>query len=90
MALVGGVRASKSITELAQDLGTDDSGAVGWIADLFELIAALRQDLKVGIFEQLLPNQDGILKSPADLYIDREVDEELKKISASVGLALSY
>jgi len=43
----------------------------------------------VGILEPLLPNQDGILKSPVDLYIDREVDEELKKISAAVGLGLS-
>ena len=54
-----------------------------------ELVAPLRQDLKVGILEQLLPNQDGILKSPADLYIDRDVDEELKMISASVGLGLT-
>jgi hypothetical protein len=37
--LIKNARASKSVSEVAQDLGTDYSGAVGWIAELLELIA---------------------------------------------------
>lgn len=49
---------------------------------------SLHGGLLPGLLNGVLPNQDGILRSPADLERDAGIDEELKGISLQLGCPL--
>jgi hypothetical protein len=63
--------------------GTD---ALTWLNQLYALIGAECEDVLGS--EPIVPSQSGALKRISDLSLDRGIDDELKEIAESLGVAV--
>jgi hypothetical protein len=60
-----------------------------WLARFLGLVGKLVANHNCSkILKDFIPNQNGILKSPSELYRDDKVDERLKDIADSIGLGV--
>lgn len=84
------VRRCKSIDDLGGRISADSEAALGWLADLTDLLSAHGSELPAQALSGVLPDQTGAFRQSGDLSIDAGIDEQLKDIAAQLGVDLRH
>jgi len=85
------IREAGNVEVLAQkgEFETDTDAVFNWLRDFIELLAEYERNTDTAVPDDylyhLLPNQEGVFKSPHELYRDKNIPSDLKGIAGNVG-----
>ena len=81
------IESRKTISSLNSFIGTSDENDVLFLNEYYELLNAEKEHIKDIIDDkyQVIPNQLGEFKKKSELFIDKEIDDELKNATAIIS-----
>lgn len=81
------IQTKESISGLNDFISNEDENNVDFLNDYYELLNLEKEHIKDIIADKYLviPNQLNEFKKKSDLYIDRDIDEELKNACSLIG-----
>ena len=74
------------LTSLAELINTDENGAIHYMNEYYDLLNLEKNHIAEVYSDDysVIPNQFGEFKKRSELYIDRDIDEELKNVCALI------
>ena len=80
----------KDIKNLSLNLNKTEEKTIEWLNDYYDLLNLEGEFIDFIIKDKfaIIPNQNGIFKKRSDLFVDAEIDEELKNVMQILGIDL--
>ena len=84
------IQISKNNNDLAKDIAKNEEETIVWLNEYYDLLNYEGEFIKEIINDKyaIIPNQNGIFKKRSDLYVDEDIDEELKNVMQILGIDL--